>query len=149
MRLVDALKNKKSLKWGIFSAFIIGFILPVIQTGFFQRSFSSWILTLLKSPLNTSLYFIFILLTGVVISLFIYNKEEKSSCNVKKGSRFGAVGTFFGFFVGVCPACVGLIGLLFPLSVSITLTYYGWIFMTLAIILQLLSLKNLGGFKEQ
>jgi len=147
MRIIDALKDKKSLIWGIITTLLVGIILPIIQTGFLQNSLNSWILTILKSPLNASLYIIFSLITGVVISLYIYNKKEIKSCNLKKGSRFGVIGTFFGFFIGVCPACVGLIGLLFPLSISLTLTYYGWIFMLLAIILQLFSIRYLKGFK--
>ena len=57
-------------------------------------------------------------------------------------------GAFFGFFVGICPACIGLIGLIFPLGTSLTLTYYSWIFMLVAIGIMLLSLYLLGGFKK-
>ena len=152
MRIIDSFKYKKSLKYGIIATLIVAIILPIIQTGFLQKSFSSWFLTLIKSPLNTSLYLIFSLLFGSLISLQVYNLSKPKLCkgrNAKKGIRTGIFGGVFGFLVGICPACIGLIGLILPLGAALTLTYYGWIFMLVAIGIMFLSIYMLGGFKKQ
>jgi len=152
MRIIDALKYKRSLRSGIIATVVIALILPIIQTGFFQNSFRAWYLTLLKSPLNSTLYLAFSLLFGLLVSLQIYNLKNPKlckDCNTKKGASTGYFGAFFGFFVGICPACVGLIGLIFPLGISLTLTYYSWIFMLVSIAIMLLSLYLLGGFKKE
>jgi len=155
MRIINSLKDKKALKWGIVAAISVAIVLPIIQTGFFQNSFESWFLTLVKSPLNTSLFIIFSLLFGASISLQVYNLSNKRICKDcnsktnKKGFGFGAVGAVFGSLVGVCPACIGLVGLIFPLGTSLTLTYYGWVFMLIAIGIMTLSIYLLGGFKKE
>ncbi len=149
MRMIVAVKDWNYLRWGLLATVLIAFALPIIQTGFLTRSLESWYLTLIKSPLSTVLYFVYSILTGVLISLYVYNKNNSSKlCNIKKSSRFGVAGTFLGFFVGVCPACIGIVGLILPLSASLTLTYYGWVFMLIAVIIQLLAIRYQGGFKK-
>lgn len=150
MRILNALKNKKSLKWGIIAMISVAIVLPVIQTGFFQNSIEAWYLTLIKSPFNSSLYVIFSLLFGSLMSLQVYNLNRKvcDNCNNKKGYGAGAVGVVFGTLVGICPACIGLIGLILPLGGSLWLTYYGWVFMLVAIGIMILSIYLLGGFKK-
>ena len=150
MRLIDALKYRRSLKWGIVAAIIVAIVLPVIQTGFFQNSFESWYLTLLKSPLNSSLYVAFSLLFGALISLQVYNLDKKcKECDTKTGKRTGFFGVVIGLLIGICPACIGLLGLILPLGTSLTLTYYGWVFMIVSIGILILSIYLLGGFKEE
>ena len=152
MRILNALKYKKSLIVGIISTVVIFLILPIIQTAFLQNSIKSWILTLLKSPLNTSLYVIFSLLFGLLISLQVYNLQHPKlckDCNTKKGVSTGYFGAFGGFLVGVCPACIGLLGIILPLGTSLTLTYYGWAFMLGAVAIMVFSLYSLGGFKKE
>ena len=148
MRLINALKYKKALKWGIVATVAVAIVLPLIQTGFFQNSFESWFLTLIKSPLNSSLYVAFSLLFGALISLQVYNLSSKY-CNTRAGRRTGTVGVVFGVLVGICPACIGLLGLVLPLGVSLTLTYYGWAFMLVAVGIMVLSIYLLGGFREE
>jgi len=150
MRLINAFKTRKSLMYGITATVIVAIVLPVIQTGFFQNSFESWYLTLLKSPLNSSLYVIFSLLFGALISLQIYNLDKKcKECNTKAGKRTGFFGVVVGLLIGICPACIGLLGLILPLGTSLTLTYYGWAFMIVAIGILILSIYLLGGFKRE
>ena len=150
MRMLNALQDRKLLRVGILASVLIAIILPVIQTGFLQNSITAWAYTLIKSPLNTSLYVLFSLLFGMLIILQMYNKKNLcAECDTKKGMNVGMLGAFFGFVVGVCPACIGLLGLILPLSTSLALTYYGWIFMLLAIGIMLLSIYLLGGFKRE
>jgi len=148
MRIYDAIRKKKPLMIGIAGAIIVGLLLPVLQTGFFQNSFSAWFLTLMKSPLNTGLYIVYSLLFGIVVAVQAYNLLNPAVCNPKKGVRTGLAGAGLGFFVGVCPACIGIVGLILPLGVSLTLTYYSWIFMLFAIGVLVISLYLLGGFKK-
>jgi type IV secretory pathway VirB6-like protein len=152
MRLIDALRYKKSLRWGIVATVLVAIVLPLIQTGFFQNSFESWFLTLIKSPLNTSLYVVFSLLFGALISLQVYNLSKPKlckDCNTNAGKRTGIIGVVFGSLVGICPACIGLLGLILPLGTSLTLTYYGWVFMLIAIGIMILSIYLVGGFKKE
>ncbi|RMD66103.1 hypothetical protein D6817_04790 [Candidatus Pacearchaeota archaeon] len=151
MRVIKALRFRKARNWGIVAFVAVALILPVIQTGFLQNSIKSWFLTLIKSPLNSALYLIFSLLFGMLISLQIYNSSNIKlckDCNTKKGLRTGIFGVVVGSLVGICPACVGLLGLVLPLGVSLSLTYYGWVFMLLAILLMLLSIYLLKGFEN-
>ena len=151
MRIVNALKEWKSLRIGIIATIVIALILPIIQTGFLQNSLKVWFLTLIKSPLNSTLYIIFSLLFGSLISLQLYALRHPKickDCNTKKGATTGYFGAFFGFFVGICPACIGLLALILPLGTSLTLTYYGWLFMLVAIGIMIFSIYLLGGFKE-
>lgn len=151
MRIIDSFRHKKSRMYWIIATILVAIILPIIQTGFLQNSFKAWFLTLIKSPLNTSLYFIFSLLFGGLIGLQIYNSDRKicDSSNSKKGIRTGIFGGIFGFLVGICPACIGLLGLILPLGGSLWLTYYGWVFMLIAIGIIILSIYFLGGFKKK
>lgn len=150
MRLINALKYKKSLRWGIIATIAVAIVLPVIQTGFFQNSFESWYLTLLKSPLNSSLYVAFSLLFGSLISLQIYNVDKKcKECSTKAGKRTGFFGVVVGSLIGICPACIGLLGLILPLGTSLTITRYGWAFMLVAIGIMILSVYLVGGFKKE
>lgn len=147
MRILIALKHKKPLKWGIFATIIIAIVLPVIQTGFLQNSLSSWFLTLIKSPLNSLLFIIFSLLFGGLISLQVFNLERKV-CDNKSGVKTGIFGVVFGSLVGICPACIGLVGLILPLGASLWLTYYGWVFMLVAIGIMIYSIYRIGGFER-
>jgi hypothetical protein len=111
-----------------------------------------WFVSLTTIPLNAALYILFSILFGLVVSLQVYSMRNPGVCkisNTKKGLRTGAFGTFFGFFIGVCPACVGLLGLILPLGVILTLTAFGWVFMLIAIGIMIFSIYHLGGFKKE
>jgi len=153
MRIVSVVKNKRYLGIAVLSALGIGLFLPLAQTGFKPDNILAWYLTLADRPLNTGLYIVFSSLFGLLVSLQLYNKHICKTCNIKmdnkKATSFGGLGAFFGFALGVCPACIGLIGLLLPLTVSITLTNYSWLFMGIAIAIMLASLKFLGGLDKK
>lgn len=153
MRIFSALKTRKYLGIAVLSALGIGLFLPLAQTGFEANNMLAWYLTLIGRPLNTAIYIGFSILFGLLVSLQFYNKEVCKTCNVKmdnkKGSSIGAAGASFGFLLGICPACIGLIAVFLPLTVSITLTNYSWLFMGIAIIVMIASIHLLGGFKKE
>ena len=151
MRIINALKYKKSLISGTIAVLIVALVIPIIQTGFFQNNFKLWFSTMIKNPLNSLLYIIFSLVFGLMISLQVFNLKHPKlckDCDAKKGVRTGISGGVVGLLIGICPACIGLIGFVFPLGVSLTLTYYGKLFILLAIIIMTLSIYLLGGFKK-
>ena len=57
------------------------------------------------------------------------------------------LGAAFGFFVGVCPACLGFTSLLLPLAAVTVLVVFGPAFMLLSIALMAVSIYLNGGFK--
>jgi hypothetical protein len=152
MRLVRALKTGKYLGAAVLGASAMGLFLPLVQTGFGPDSMLAWYLALAERPLSAALYIAFSVLFGMLVSLQLYNRQMCMECGPdrrsRKGSGVGAVGTVFGFAIGICPACIGLAGIFVPLSVSIALTSYSWIFMGVAVIAMLVSLKMLGGFRK-
>jgi len=152
MRVFRALKMKKYLGIAILAALGIGLFLPLIQTGLDPNNVLAWYLALVQKPFNTGLYVSFSILFGLLISLQLYNNEICKTCKIDKASKkaqgVGGFGAVLGFAVGVCPACLGVIALLLPLSVSITLTNYSWVFTGIAIIIMIVSLYLLGGFRK-
>lgn len=149
MLIIEALKKKKYLAIAIISAIAIGILFPVIQVGFLLNVIDVWFSTLLDKPLNTILYFTFSAVFGIMVAFQIFNLKECKTCKINVKSTSGAFGgATFGFIFGICPACVGLIGLILPLGASIALNYYGWIFTTIAIVIMLYAINVLGGFKN-
>jgi len=63
--------------------------------------------------------------------------------------RSGGIGAVFGFFVGVCPACVGFAGLFLPVAIVSTLVIFGPFFILISIALMLFSIHINGGFKRR
>ncbi len=153
MRLFKALKVRKYFLVAVLSILVIGLFLPLVQTGFDYNNILAWYLALVERPYNTVLYISFSILFGMLVSLQLYNKEICKTCNVKmenkKGTSVGAAGSILGFAIGVCPACIGLIGLFVPLTISITLTNYSWMFLMVAIIILLFAIYKMGGFKYE
>ena len=149
MLIVEILKKKKYFAIAILSAIAIGILFPIIQTGFLLNTIDVWFLTLLDKPLNAALYLIFSMVFGIMVALQVFNLKECKTCKVNVKNSSGAFGgAIIGFAFGICPACVGLIGLILPLGVSVALNYYGWIFTTIAIALMLYTIHILGGFKK-
>jgi len=120
MMIIEILKKKKYLAIAISSAIVIGILFPIIQTGFLLNTIDVWFLTLLDKPLNAALYLTFSAVFGIMVALQVFNLKECKTCKVNvKNSSSGFGGAFLGFVFGICPACIGLIGLFLPLGVSI------------------------------
>lgn len=136
----------------IISALGIFFLTPFIQLINTPLAFEIWFLDILTKPINSLLYIIFSILFGIFISLYIYVKRDVcidcERANIKGSANTGIFGSVIGFIIGVCPVCFSLIGVLLPLSVSITLSAYSSYFTLLSIVIILLSVYRLGGFRN-
>lgn len=140
MRIVKALMDKKYGLIGLI-VFLIIMLWPSIPLG----SIELWFETLINLYPTNILYPIMAFLSASYTSLFLYSRDAKV-CDVdpKKGAGTSLV----GILLGACPACIPAIGFFLPLSVTVTLSYYSWIFLTGSVILLAFLIYNMGGFKE-
>lgn len=155
MNIILLYAVRRKLIVAIISALGIFFLTPIIQLINTPLAFEIWFLDILTKPINSLLYIIFSILFGIFISLYIYVKrdvcidcEKKMDIEGSTSAKTGILGSVIGFIIGVCPACFSLIGILLPLSVSITLSAYSSYFTLLSIAIILLSIYRLGGFRN-
>ncbi|MBI2583516.1 MAG: hypothetical protein HYW25_02515 [Candidatus Aenigmarchaeota archaeon] len=149
MRLSAVLRQKKYLALAIAAAIIMALFLPFLQS--LRQGIGNldlWFLTVAQYPLNIALYIAFSIAFGLFIALYSYNRRLCIDCDKKKLGT-GALGAFAGFFIGVCPACLGIAAIFLPLSASIALTQYSAVFMLIAVALMLFSIYRMGGFRQK
>ncbi len=145
IRLLTAAKEKPGI--AALSAAGIFFLFPSIQLITTPLAFDIWFRDLSQKPLNSILYFIFSILFGMFISLFLYTRNKCFDCGTERAGS-GFVGSILGFIFGVCPACFSFVGLLLPLGPSLFLTTYSPLFTILSISIIAFSIFKLGGFKR-
>ena len=87
------------------------------------------------------------ILSGVYVGLFVYDKKIAPCCSIDSKVG-GATGSIFGIVLGACPACIPFLVVFLPLSATITLSYFSWIFSTLAIFILLFFIWRMNGFKK-
>lgn len=87
------------------------------------------------------------LLSGIYVGLFVYDKKVAPCCSIDSKVG-GAAGSIFGIFLGACPACIPFLAVFLPLSATITLSYFSWIFSTAAIFILLFFIWRMNGFKK-
>ena len=147
MKLFEVLKIKKYLAISIISAAFMIFFYPFIQVRGIIGTIDIWFANI--STLNLILFLIFVVLFGLNLSLFLYNRSRKiCTNNTKKVLGGTSLGTVFSFIVGVCPACTGFAGLIgIPLSVSLVMVRYNTLLISITIGLLLLSIYFSEGFK--
>lgn len=142
MLIFKALQYKNSLFWGILITISV-LVWPVIPL----RGLDVWSKTLIGLfPTNIG-YPILAFLIGIYTAIFVYSRKNPGLCPAKKG-KSGIFGGVTGVFLGACPACIPVITLFLPLSLTITLSYYSWIFLSLAIIVLIFAIYRMGGFKK-
>ncbi len=130
---------RRRLLVALISSLGIFFLTPAIQLINTPLAFEIWFLDILTKPINSLLYIIFSILFGMFISLYIYVKRdicidcEGMDIKTSNANTAGILGSAIGFIIGVCPACFAFIGVLLPLSVSITLSVYSSYFTLLSI----------------
>ncbi|HXV87659.1 MAG TPA: hypothetical protein VD710_01045 [Nitrososphaeraceae archaeon] len=144
--LIRAMKEKPLLVIAFAAAMF--FVTPIIQSFTTSLAFEIWIRDMYQKPLNSALYIIFSVLFGMFMTLYLLTRNSCTDCKQNKSTKSGIIGTLLGFIIGVCPACFSFIGFLVPLSVSILLTTFAPIFMTVSIAIILYSIFKIGGFKS-
>ncbi len=145
IRLIQATKDNPVIS--SLSAAGIFFLLPLIQSIGTSLAFEIWFTDIFQKPLNSILYFVFSILFGMFISLYLYSRKKCFDCKTEK-ARSGFLGSILGFIFGVCPACFSFIGFLLPLGPSLFLTTYSPVFTILSISIITFSIFKLGGFKR-
>lgn len=145
MRILYAIKERPTITFAMIA--VMFFITPIIQTINTPLAFEIWFRDLLQKPIIAIMYCSFSILFGLFISLYLYTRNKCSDCKKEYG-RPGFVGSISGFVLGICPACFSFIGFLLPLSTSIFLTTYSYLFTGLSIVIILFSIFKLGGFKR-
>lgn len=95
------------------------------------------------------------LLSGIYVGLFVYDKTLRLRSGQEVAPRCsldskvgGAAGSIFGIFLGACPACIPFLAVFLPLSATITLSYFSWIFSTVSIFILLFFIWRMRGFKK-
>ncbi len=144
--LVKVIKEKPLLVVAL--AIVMFLVTPIIQSFNTSLAFEIWIRDLYQKPLNSTLYIIFSILFGMLVTLYLYSRNSCIECKTNNARKSGIAGTLIGFMIGVCPACFSFIGFLVPLSASIFLTTFAPIFMTASIAIILYSIYRVGGFKS-
>ncbi|MBI2664643.1 hypothetical protein HYX10_04885 [Candidatus Woesearchaeota archaeon] len=140
IKLIKAWKNGRAALIG--AAVVLAVLLwPAIPL----RGFDIWFETMAGISYTLFLYPILAVLTGSFAVLYIYNKQCKT-CKVNPAG--GASASIFGVLLGACPACIPAIAFFLPLSVTVTLSYFSWIFLSAAIALLVFSIYKSGGFRR-
>lgn len=137
--LVKAWRDWKRALIGL-SVFLFTLLWPIIPL----RSFEAWFKTLMISGFSLFSYLILSFLTACFFVLYLYNKQC-GSC------EFGSKGlsvSLFGALLGACPACIPFLSFFLPLSITITISYYSWVFLVLSITLLLFLIRKMNGFKQ-
>ena len=145
MEIINVLRKKTYLAIAIVSAIFMFFFLPYVQT--FGVATDLWYKIIPR--LNLILFIIFIALFGMFVSYQIYKIRGPKVCRIKRSTATGALGTAFGFIIGVCPACIGFAGLFLPIGIVTTLVVFGPFFLLISISLMVFSIYINGGFKKK
>lgn len=93
------------------------------------------------------LYGAMVILSGVYVGIYVYDKKMQRVCSVKNTKR-GASTIFGGVLLGACPACIPVLAFFLPLSVTIYLSYLSWVFLALTMIFLTYSIWKMEGFKK-
>lgn len=142
MMILKAWMHKLSAGIGVVVIAIV-MLWPALLLG----SINIWLQTLFsKFPINI-LYPLFAAIAGTYTAMYVYDRKVLKCCRVKTG-KVAASSSFFGILLGACPACIPAVGFFLPLSATIAISYYSWIFLSASIIILLLFIWKGGGFKK-
>ena len=86
-------------------------------------------------------------LCGLYVGLYVYNKTVAACCPMGN-ARTDAVGSLIGIVLGVCPACIPVLGFFLPLTVTMYLSYASWVFTVIAIAVLGFGISRFNGFKK-
>lgn len=138
MKIIDAWRHRKA---GLVGFIVIAIIMfwPVVPL----RSLDTWLQTLTELFPTNIFYPIMAVLIGSYAALYMYSKECKT-CSI---SSTATSASFAGVVLGACPACIPALAVFLPLSATVALSYFSWIFMLIAIIVLFFVLYKMEAFR--
>lgn len=140
IRIAEAWKNRKYALIGIMIIIAVLFW-PAIPL----RGLDIWLKTMIDIKYIIFLYPVMAILIGSFAVLYAYNKQCRT-CKINPAA--GTSASFFGILLGACPACIPLLAFFLPLSVTVTLSYFSWIFLVASISILIFALYKMEGFKK-
>lgn len=143
MLLLKVWTNKKSALVG-FVIFVFVLLWPSIPLS----SVNLWLQTLTNLFPTQILYPILSFLIGSYVAIYFYNKKVETCCSINN-AKTGASTSVAGVLLGACPACIPVIAFFLPLSVTITLSYFSWLFAVASILILLFAIYRMNGFKKK
>ena len=147
MKIIDVLKQRTYFLIALAGTVFMLLFYPFVQTIFVAQNIDLWFQAL--PPLNLFLFLAFSGLFGGFLSFQIFMLSSPKVCPIKKkGTAGGALGTAFGFLIGVCPSCVGFAGLFFPVAITAALVVFSPLLFLVSIGMILLAIRLNGGFKK-
>jgi len=106
--IIKVLKNKTYLAIALISIAVMTYIYAV---------FTNLTMGAQINPLSGFLTIVMAVLSGIYLTMFIYNQREMG---IKKHEKTGLAGMFVGFFTSACPICtpllISLMGISAPLA---------------------------------
>jgi len=139
MNVLKAWTKKKS---GIIGLIVLLVVLlwPAIPL----RGLDVWLQTLTELFPTNIFYPIMAVLIGSYAALYVYMKES-NTCKVNP--KTGASASLVGILLGACPACIPALAFFLPLSLTVTLSYFSWIFLIASVGILLFAIYKMDGFK--
>lgn len=141
IKIIEAWKNRKTALIGIVVILVV-LLWPAIPL----KGLDVWFKTMADISYTLFLYPIMAILTGSFVVLYIHNKQCKT-CEINPTS--GVSASIFGVLFGACPACIPAIAFFLPLSLTVTLSYFSWVFLLISIFILTLIIYRIGGFKRE
>lgn len=143
MLLFTSWMNRKS---GVLGG--ITFLAVLLFPSIPLRGLGVWLETLLGLFPTNIFYPILAFLIGSFVSLYVYNRKVKACCSVKD-AQAGASASFAGILLGACPACIPALAFFLPLSITVSLSYFSWVFLLISIGILIFALYRMNGFKKK
>lgn len=139
MKLIKAWTHWKSARWGIVIG-LIALLWPAIPL----KGLDVWMKTLSGLFPTNVLYPILVFLIASFATLHAYNRHRKT-CSMDSTATSAS---FVGVLFGACPACIPALAFFLPLSVTVTLSYYSWVFLVASVLILIFALYKMEGFKN-
>ncbi|MBI4114487.1 MAG: hypothetical protein HY445_01440 [Candidatus Niyogibacteria bacterium] len=111
------------------------------------RGITNWLEFFYYYTPQNYLYAAMTILAGLYVGVYVYDKKVCRTCSVEN-AKIGTTGIIGGILLGACPACIPVLAIFLPLSLTIYLSYLSWAFIIVAIMLLSFLIWRMNGFKK-
>jgi len=109
------------------------------------RGLDTWMRTLFELFPTNILYPPMAILIGSYAALYVYSRKRET-CKINPNA--GASASFAGVLLGACPACIPALAFFLPLSATVTLGYFSWVFLVASIAILIFAIHRMEGFRK-